>query len=321
MDLNRLICIDLDQPTLEGFRKFISSWIYRGDDFTLLVDPGPHSSIPRLLNELRRHGIERIDYILLTHLHIDHAGGAGALLHEFPEAKVICHPEGIRHMSAPEKLWLGSLQVLGKVAETYGEIVPIPARRAGFEEEIGTTGVRAFLTPGHAPHHVCYLVEDLLFGGEVAGVRSFVPQGIYMRPATPPRFLPGVALDSIDSMKALNPRYLIFAHYGLVDSALKHLQIARGQILLWVRGAAKTYGIEDEQEREKAFFEWLLDHDDHFRNIARLPPDIHARERLFFGNTFKGMYEYVESMGARERQALAADIMPGPPSRPPWRRG
>jgi glyoxylase-like metal-dependent hydrolase (beta-lactamase superfamily II) len=298
-----LHCIDLDQPALEGFRKFISSWLLRGEGFTLLVDPGPLSTIPRLLGELRRQGVERLDYVLLTHIHIDHAGGTGALLKEYPGAKVICHPEGVRHMVAPEKLWQGSLKVLGKMAEAYGEIVPVPAERIGFEEKIGNTGGRAFLTPGHAQHHCCYLFGDLLFAGEVAGVRCEVTDGIYMRPATPPRFIQGVAIGSVDRMIALAPRRLVFAHYGLVENALEHLRIARRQLLLWVKGAAETAGIAGPQ-REEAFFRWLMERDGIFRNIEQLPPDIHARERIFLGNTLRGMSEYVEGLSEQERQAL-----------------
>src|SRR5690242_9017571 len=136
MNLDNLFCIDLDQPALEGFRKFISSWLYLGQGFTLLVDPGPLSTIPRLSAELRRLGVERLDYALLTHIHIDHAGGTGALLREFPGATVICHPEGIRHLVAPEKLWQGSRKVLGPLADAYGEIVPVPAERIRFDEAI-----------------------------------------------------------------------------------------------------------------------------------------------------------------------------------------
>jgi len=305
MNREDLFCIDLDQPTLEGFRKFISSWLYRGNGCTLLVDPGPLSTIPHLVAELRRRGVERLDYVLLTHIHIDHAGGTGALLRAFPEARVICHPEGVRHMVAPEKLWQGSRQVLGRLAEAYGEIVPVPAERIGFAEDLGASGGRAFLTPGHAQHHCCYLLGDLLFAGEVAGVRSEVPTGIYMRPATPPRFLLPVALDSVERMIDLAPRRLVFAHYGLVDSALEHLRIGRDQLRLWVRGVASTAAVE-ESRREEAFFAWLLEHDGVYRNIEQLPPDIYARERIFLGNTLRGMSEYVEGLNEEERLALLA---------------
>jgi glyoxylase-like metal-dependent hydrolase (beta-lactamase superfamily II) len=286
-------CIDLDQPGLTGFRQFISSWLYCGEGFTLLVDPGPLSTIPHLVTELRRCGVQRLDYILLTHIHIDHAGGAGALLQEFPEAKVICHPDGIRHLVDPAKLWEGSRKVLGpELAEAYGEIASVPKNSILFEEVIGATGVRAFLTPGHAQHHCCYLLGDLLFAGEVAGVRSVVPEGILIRPATPPRFILEIALDSVERMLALKPRRMVFAHYGMVDTAVKHLKIARDQLLLWVKGA-EAVGAAPETEREEAMFAWLMEHDEHYCNICKLPEDIMARERYFFGNTYKGMAEYV----------------------------
>jgi glyoxylase-like metal-dependent hydrolase (beta-lactamase superfamily II) len=302
--MENLICIDLDQPGLEGFRQFISAWLYREERFTLLVDPGPLSTIPHLISELRRHKIERLNYILLTHIHIDHAGGTGALLREFPEARVICHPEGIRHLVSPEKLWQGTQKVLGKLAEMYGEILPVPTDRIAYEEEIGKTGLRAFLTPGHAPHHCCYLIGDLLFAGEVAGVRCEVPQGIYMRPATPPRFLLQVALDSIDRMMALAPRRMVFAHYGLTDAALEHLRIGRRQLLLWVRGAVETASAEPSQKEER-ISAWLMEHDEIYRNHIQLPPDIRGREGYFLGNTLRGMIEYVDGLTEEERRKIS----------------
>jgi len=293
MNSTNPVCIDLDQPGLTGFRQFISAWLYRGDNFTLLVDPGPLSTIPHLLAELGRYGVEELDYILLTHIHIDHAGGSGALLREFPRAKIICHPDGIRHLVDPAKLWEGTRTVLGpQLAAAYGEIVTVPRENILFEEEIGTTGVRAFLTPGHAQHHCCYLLDDLLFAGEVAGVRCVVPDGIMIRPATPPRFILDVALDSVERMLALKPGRMVFAHYGLVATAVEHLAIARNQLLLWVEGATAVAAIA-ESEREEAFFSWLQEHDEHYRNITQLPEDIRMRERYFFGNTYRGMAEYV----------------------------
>ncbi len=309
MTTDKLTCIDLDQPTLEGFRQFISSWLYRGEGFTLLVDPGPLSTIPRLIGELHRLGVGHIDYVLLTHIHIDHAGGTGALLREFPGATIICHPDGIRHLVAPEKLWEGSRKVLGPLAEAYGEIVPVPAERIRFEEQVGATGVRTVLTPGHAQHHCSYLLEDLLFAGEVAGVRCDVPDGIFMRPATPPRFILQVALDSIDRVAALSPSAMVFAHYGLVETPADHLRIARNQLLLWVKGVAATAAAEEPQ-REAALVEWLLEMDGQYRNVTRLPADIQARERYFLGNTLRGMMEYVDGLSAREREALAAGAAP-----------
>ncbi|MCD6292471.1 MAG: MBL fold metallo-hydrolase, partial [Deltaproteobacteria bacterium] len=265
MNLENLSCIDLDEPRLEGFSQFISAWLYQGDNFTFLVDPGPLATIPHLIDELKKRGVETLDYILLTHIHIDHAGGTGELLKVFPNATVICHPQGIKHMVEPEKLWQGSLKILGHMAEVYGEIISVPAENIMFSEEVGNTGIRAFLTPGHAQHHLCFLFADLLFAGEVVGVRSPVPSGIYMRPATPPRFILNVALDSIERMIKLSPRYLVIAHYGLVDPALEYLEIGKNQLNLWLEGIKKTdtekrEGEADKQVEER-LFQWLLKHD------------------------------------------------------------
>lgn len=300
MDITKLDCIDLDEPRLEGFTQFISAWVYRSAELTFLVDPGPLSTIPHLLAELSRLGVEKLDYVLLTHIHIDHAGGTGELLKSYPEARVVCHPKGIRHMVEPEKLWQGSLKVLGRVAEVYGEIVPVPAAKIDFDESFAAGRLRAFLTPGHAQHHLCFLFDDeLLFGGEVVGVRSPVGKGkIYMRPATPPVFKLDVALDSIDRMLALKPRYLVIAHYGLVEPAVEYLEIGRKQLELWVEGVRSNCMDEsvDETVAEERLFEWLLEHDSNYRLIRDLPPEVFARERYFLGNTMRGMKGYLNSI-------------------------
>lgn len=303
MDLHNLHCIDLDQPRHTGFRQFISAWLYRDNHISLLVDPGPLSTIPILLDKLHKLGVSHLDYVLLTHIHIDHAGGTGALLQTFPDAHVICHPEGIPHLIAPDKLWQGSRKVLGTLADTYGEIVDVPADRIHFEEELAGGAIRAIRTPGHAAHHVSYLMDDLLFAGEVAGVHAEVPGGTYMRPATPPRFILQVALDSIDRMLTLAPKRMVFAHYGLVDDAPRHLRIGRDQLILWVRGAVET-SQSDPDVRESELMDWLLAHDTIFRHIFELPSDIQARERYFLGNTFKGMMDYVDTLSPAEQKRL-----------------
>jgi len=310
MDRSRLTCIDLDQPDLEGFRTFLSAWLYRGDRETFVVDPGPLSTIPHLLDELRRLGVERLDTIYLTHIHIDHAGGTGALLAAFPEARVVCHPEGVRHLVDPGKLWQGSLKVLGRTAEAYGEIVPVPAANlvaAGEGAVMSAGGVRSFLTPGHAVHHCCYLCDGLLFAGEVSGVHYPLRDGIYMRPATPPRFILETALDSLERMIVLHPEAAVIAHYGLVEPALTYLQIGRRQFRQWVAGVALTVGLPEEQ-RQEVFYRWLLEHDPNFCRIVQLPADIQARERGFFANTFAGMCEYVAGLSGSQQAALVEGL-------------
>lgn len=301
MPCQQPVCIDLDLLSQKGFRKFISSWVLCAEDLTYLVDPGPLSTIPHLISELRRLGVEDLDYILLTHIHIDHAGGTGALQAAFPGSQVICHPEGIRHLVSPEKLWQGTLKVLGSLAEAYGEIVPVAPECISFQDEVGSC--RVWMTPGHAPHHLSFQFGDLLFAGEVAGVHYPLSQKIFMRPATPPRFVPAVAKESLGQMIALRPQRMVFAHYGLVEDAGKYLEIASAQLELWVHAVALSAG-SAPQEREAVIVDWLLEHDDHFRNIVQLPEDIRARERYFLGNSLRGMIEYVDGLNEAERKKL-----------------
>jgi glyoxylase-like metal-dependent hydrolase (beta-lactamase superfamily II) len=302
MPVQEPICIDLDLPSQRGFRQFISAWLYRDKGLTFVVDPGPLTTIPHLLAELYKNGVEDLDYILLTHIHIDHAGGTGALLAAFPAAQVICHPEGVPHLVAPEKLWQGTLKVLGPLAAAYGEIVAVPAGRIAFQEAVGNC--RVWMTPGHAQHHLSFQFDDLLFAGEVAGVHYPLEQGIFMRPATPPRFILEVAQKSLAKMIALKPQRLVFAHYGLVNEAGKYLRIASEQLNLWVRGVAATVSIAPE-EREEAIIAWLRPHDDYYRNVDQLPEDILVSERYFLGNSLRGMIEYVDGLTEIERKNLA----------------
>ncbi len=292
MILDKLTCIDLDQPSLEGFRQFISCWLYQDDSLTFVVDPGPLSTIPALLIELEKRQVKSLDYILLTHIHIDHAGGTGELMKTFPRAKVICHPQGIKHLINPDKLWQGSKKVLGKLAETYGEIIPVPETSIKFEEQIGATGISSYQTPGHAQHHCCYLFEDLLFGGEVAGVHCPVSDGIYMRPATPPKFILEVALQSIQRMIDLQPRYLVIAHYGLVEPAVEYLMIGKNQLKLWVKGVSQLKDLSGNNLKQE-FLLWLMKNDHNFQNINQLDKDIQTRENVFLDNSLRGMTEYV----------------------------
>ncbi len=290
---DNLHLIDLN-VSLEGFRKFISAWLYRINGATLLVDPGPASTIPELVESLRKLGVSSIDYVLLTHIHLDHAGGMGQLLAHYPGAQVNCHPRGIPHMVAPQRLWEESKKVLGKVAEAYGEMVPVPESRIGYRERIALEDavIEVIETPGHAPHHVSYRLGDVLFAGEVAGVYIPLEDGHYVRPATPPPFQHETFRDSIAKAAALEASLVCLGHYGSRTDAGLLFGRARRQLDYWVDTVEKHLKIGSEPFAEAVLAD-LIANDPDMAGWQSLPKDIRARERYFCTNSIRGIRGYL----------------------------
>jgi glyoxylase-like metal-dependent hydrolase (beta-lactamase superfamily II) len=290
---DNLFLIDIDQA-IEGFRKFISAWLYRVNGATLLVDPGPASTIPHLVERLKQAGVDRIDHVLLTHIHLDHAGGTGQLLQRFPGAKVNCHPKGIPHMAAPQKLWDESKKVLGKVAEAYGEMAPVPESNLSFSDaiDLGGISVEVIETPGHAPHHVSYRVGDILFAGEVGGVYVPLDDGFYVRPATPPPFQHQIFRDSIAKVAALDVSLVCLGHYGCRQDATALFERARRQLDFWVDTAERHFKAGSDPFEEAVLAD-LIAKDPEMAGWHSLPTDIQHRERNFCFNSIRGIRGYL----------------------------
>lgn len=300
--MDDLDLIDLDQPR-RGYRKFISCWLRRRGGETYVVDPGPASTIPHLTAELHRRGVTRLDRILLTHVHLDHGGGAGHLAAAFPEARVVVWEEAARHLVDPQRLWEGSLQVLRDLAPLFGRPLPVPADRIDPPSSLEPLGIRTFHTPGHAAHHQCYLDDGTLFVGEAAGMTCPTRGGApYLRPATPPRFHLPTALRSLDLLLALEPApaRLAWGHHGLCEEPGRFLAAARGQLLLWTatldglrasHGPAWSADLQAEAQRR------LAGADPWFATLADLEDDLQAREADFLRNTIEGMLGYLDDAG------------------------
>ena len=288
-----LYLIDIDQA-LEGFRKFISAWLYRIDGATVLVDPGPASTIPYLVEQLKQAGVNKIDHILLTHIHLDHAGGTGHLQQHFPGAKINCHPKGIPHMVAPQKLWEESKKVLGKVAEAYGEMAPVPESNISYSEaiDVGALTVEVVETPGHAAHHVSYRMGDILFAGEVCGVYVPLENGFYVRPATPPPFQHRIFRDSIAKAAALDVSFICLGHYGCRQDATALFERARRQLDSWVDTVERHFSKGSDPFEETVLAD-LIATDPDMSGWQSLPKDIQARERHFCFNSIRGIRGYL----------------------------
>jgi len=256
------------------------------------VDPGPSSTIPLLLSALKKLDIHSIDYILLTHIHIDHAGGTGNLLQHYPEALVICHSIGIPHLINPEKLWAGSLKVLGPIAEAFGPIQPVASDSIMEVSELklkeGT--VTVFPTPGHAPHHQSFLFDNYLFAGEALGTATPAAKDFYLRLATPPRFIYDKFSETIKSIGEKKPDNLCLAHYGFKTESINVINSALDQLNLWMEYIEKDF---DKGNREPdLIFDNLVASDPFLKSLPDLPSDIRYREKYFAGNSIKGFLDY-----------------------------
>ncbi|MDD2990573.1 MAG: MBL fold metallo-hydrolase [Zoogloea sp.] len=196
-----------------------------------LVDTGNNESLRHVLAALAETGLsaESVDFVLLTHIHLDHAGGAGAFMQAFPNAKLVVHPRGARHMAEPSKLFAGVSAVYGpeRARALYGELIPVPVERiieAGDGHELNLAGrvIRVFDTPGHARHHVCYFdtKSRAFFTGDTFGL-SYRTLDVNGKPSifpttTPVQFEPEAMHASIRRMEAEQPTAMYLTHYAQV---------------------------------------------------------------------------------------------------------
>ena len=285
-------------PPMTGFSNFFSAWLYQGE-ITCLIDVGPSSTAPDLLGALQELNIEKLDYILLTHIHLDHAGAIGEIAEVFLHPRIVCHPAGLSHLTEPSRLWEGTKKVLGSMAQEYGPIRPIAENRLLDVNRFQNDFINPIFSPGHAPHHVSFQTEKYLFVGEAGGVHRSMPANrYYLRPATPPRFFLDVALQSLDALIACRTDTICYGHFGIQKNSVKMLQTHRQQLLLWERlikdeldQLAKGIGTQD---RIAACLTRLLKEDPLMALFEQLPPDVQERETNFLQNSISGYLGWLD---------------------------
>ncbi|MDY6935346.1 MAG: MBL fold metallo-hydrolase [Spirochaetota bacterium] len=284
--------INLKQD-ISGFRNFISSWIFNSN-INFLVDIGPAATIKSLLEALEELNIKKLDYILLTHIHLDHAGGIGHLIDLFPEAKVVCCQKGIKHLVDPEKLWEGSTKALKDIALKYGQIKPTPKERIIPAEEFNSSGIQAINTPGHAAHHVSYVYDKYLFAGEAGGVFHSFNNELYLRPATPPVFYLEEAVESINKLIELGKKHICYGHFGHFDNSLDTLSMHKNQLYLWKNIISDVLNSSSKENLIENCVSTLLSRDDLFKPLNGFDEDIIQRELYFVKNSIRGYLGYLE---------------------------
>lgn len=258
--------------------------------------------MPGLLAALDGAGVkpEAVDYIILTHIHIDHAGGTGTLLKSLPNAAVLAHSRAKSHLIDPTKLWEASQKTLGDLALHYGQIGPVPAQgimvaEEGMKIHLGQDmELEVILTPGHATHHLCLFngASGLLFAGEAAGVCI----NGYVRPATPASFDMDVTLASLDKLMALKLGSLCYGHFGCYGDGLKRLKSYRDKLLRW-------HEVVNSQVRKGTdpgeILPILRGLDGDLGYLDKLDKAEYEREHELIGNTIYGLAGLVRGGGTK----------------------
>jgi glyoxylase-like metal-dependent hydrolase (beta-lactamase superfamily II) len=233
-----------------------------------LVDPGPESSAGTLLEAL---GDERPRGVLLTHIHLDHAGGAGALVRRWPDLEVWVHQKGAKHVIDPSRLVASATRIYGdRMHELWGEILPVPEANVRILDDGGCAdGVRWAWTPGHAIHHVAYLHEasGIAFAGDVAGVR--IGDGPILPPTPPPDIDVGAWHRSVDLLEHWDPAALAITHFGTFTDVAEHLSTLHAELDRWAQVARR----EDEAGFERAIRKALSGSAEEAGYLKAMPPD------------------------------------------------
>ena len=221
----------------------VAAYLVRGKE-SALIDLGYASSVETLFMALARKkiGTEEINYLLPTHVHLDHSGACGALAGKLVNASIRVHPKGERHLVDPSKLWRGASELFGdELVNRYGRPQPINAARVrsigdGEEINLGTgLTLRAIWTPGHASHHLSYELEGLraVFTGDAVGITY--PAYPVLIPTTPPTsFNLEAALHSLQRIRQRSPKILLTPHYGVIDEALNSIDANIRSLKGWI---------------------------------------------------------------------------------------
>lgn len=247
----QITCIDTGyiRPRLAGCYLLVENGM------AAIIETGTAYSLDTIKAVLQIKGIEpgNVRYIMPTHVHLDHAGGAGHLMRQFPSAELVVHPRGARHMIDPSKLWQGALEVYGEKAmyELYEEIIPVDESRViiaddGYTLDFNGRQLLFIDTPGHARHHYCIYDERSrgFFSGDTFGMayeEISCPDSPYIMPTTTPvQFDPDTWYSTLDRLMSFKPERMYLTHYGMVEQVEKLRDDLQGRIQQYVE-IAETF--------------------------------------------------------------------------------
>ena len=270
-----------------GIPNFTSAYLIAGEELAL-IETGPTKSAPFIIEGIRGFGFDPgdISYLVVTHIHLDHGGGAGTLVKEMPKAKVVVHEKGARHMVDPSKLVNSSKRVFGDlIDEWYGEVLPVEQDRimpvnGGEIIDLGKgQRLRMIDSPGHSNHHICIYSEKEkgLFTGDAVGV--YLSDSEVLIPTTPPpEFDPDINVETIKGFMNLDLRLLLFSHFGTTEKVNQTLNMGIDWLMKWKESVSEMMsedisleGITEKfradsrkvlgsNEGKELLCQWVMDH-------------------------------------------------------------
>ena len=247
----------------QGSPQVVATAVLAGADKVALIDPGPTSTLDTLNEQLALGGftLSDVDAILLTHIHLDHAGACGTIVRQHPHIPVYVHERGARHLVNPEKLLASATRLYGSRMDTlWGAFEPVPETSirvlAGGETvTAGGHTLQTAYTPGHASHHIAYYdaTSRIAFVGDVAGV-SLPPAHVIVPPTPPPDVDIEAWEQSIEKVLAWQPEALFLTHFGVKSNPAIHLQELAERLRYWARLVKDLMASESSEESRRAKF-------------------------------------------------------------------
>jgi glyoxylase-like metal-dependent hydrolase (beta-lactamase superfamily II) len=256
----------------QGTERVIGAYILETPDGLAIFDCGPTSDLDALRAGLGARGVELGDirHLLLSHIHLDHAGAAGAIVREHPHVTVHVSEVGAPHLVDPSRLEASARRLYGEAFDTlWGELVPVPEANVSVVGD-DVLGLACFPTPGHASHHVCFLAGDgTLYAGDAAGVR-IAPSRLVLPPAPPPDVDVAAWDATLDELERRAPERMALVHFGVFDDVGRHLEELRVRLHEWERIVETGASLDEFVEQAHAGLGEL--DDDDFEAVERAMP-------------------------------------------------
>ena len=291
----------------------IASLLIQSENFSALIDPGPASTIATLRSALQSRGLDflRLNAVLLTHIHLDHAAATGAIIQENPDLKVYVHDFGAPHMVDPSRLLASAGRLYGDQLEIlYGKCLPVPEANiipleGGEKIPLGGVEMEVVYSPGHASHHVSFWdpKSRIAFVGDNAGI--CIESKPYLLPPTPP---PDIDLElwnsSLDTIASWHPERLFLTHFGYVDNPADHIRLYRERLRDWATLVQRL--LDSSESPEAAEFRFIEETSAHIR--AAMPSDF-AELYIFNGGlglSWRGLVRYLRKKSPQAKPAITS---------------